>query len=168
MDGFIGFRGSKPIGNEVSIINLALFQFFGFLAKKIYITYENGQKSNFPWVYFFYLLIPLMGHHNAPKKCYGAKFGEGASRPPADPGLYIIRGVCKIPYFWIFTELADILVIWVLGTQLITSLLNSHSKTPLDGDISGFAQGCHSFKKSVPKNSGNYIHYDFKNLSLGI
>ena len=28
MDGFIGFRGSKPIGNEVSIIILAVLPFF--------------------------------------------------------------------------------------------------------------------------------------------
>ena len=33
MDGFIGFRGSKPIGNEVSIIILAVLHFFGFLGK---------------------------------------------------------------------------------------------------------------------------------------
>ena len=39
---------------------------------------------------FFYLLIPLMGHHNAPKKCCRAKLGGGACRPPVAPNLFEI------------------------------------------------------------------------------
>ena len=55
---------------------------------------------------FFYLLIPLMGHHNAPKKCCRAKLGGGACRPPVAPNLsresadhnyqYVINFACLV------------------------------------------------------------------------
>ena len=51
--------------------------------EKIYIV-ENIIFLEF---IYFYLLIPLMGHHNGPKKCYGVKLGGGAWGPPVAPGL---------------------------------------------------------------------------------
>ena len=51
--------------------------------EKIYI----GEKIIFLEFIFFYLLIPLMGHYNGPKKCYGVKLGGGAWGPPVAPSL---------------------------------------------------------------------------------
>ena len=46
--------------------------------EKIYI----GEKIIFLEFIFFYLLIPLMGHYNGPKKCYGVKLGGGGLGDP--------------------------------------------------------------------------------------
>ena len=47
MDGFIGFRRSKYIGNEVSISNIGIFLFFLLLSRNTHLNYLNWPKFKF-------------------------------------------------------------------------------------------------------------------------
>ena len=64
--------------------------FFGILGKINIIFTKMAKNPIFLEFIFCYLLISLMGHHNAPKKCYGAKLGGGAWGPPVAPSLLML------------------------------------------------------------------------------
>ena len=84
MDGFIGFRRSKPIRNELPIFNIATFHFFfTFKLKYAFKLFKLAKMQILLEFMSCYLMISLMGHNKLLKKSYLVKLGGGAGTPLA-------------------------------------------------------------------------------------
>ena len=78
MDGFIGFRRSKCIGNEVPIFNIGIFHFLTFKPKYTFKLFKLAKIQIFLKFMSCYLSISSMGHNNLSKKPISLSWGGGA------------------------------------------------------------------------------------------